>query len=219
MLRAASMWARPGCVTALLGRNGSGKSTLLRIGAGWLAADHGVVRFRSQLFQRPRLHRMSPAGLMYLRQDSPFSPNLKVGEQLRAVARRFGSETWTETIEELRLGECLDRWPRSLSGGEKKRASLALALLRRPSCLLIDEPFTGITPLDQELISRLLGRLAESGTAIITTGHDVPVLFQAAHEILWVTAGTTHHLGTPEQAHRHSQFQREYLGAGTRTDL
>ena len=64
VLLAASMWGRPGCITALLGRNGSGKSTLLRIGAGWLAADHGMVRFRSQLLQRPRLHRMSPAGLM-----------------------------------------------------------------------------------------------------------------------------------------------------------
>lgn len=115
-------------------------------------------------------------------------------------------------IDRLDLGKFIARKPGSLSGGEKQRASLAMALLRRPSCLLMDEPFAGVAPKDRRLISDGLSVLRERGCAVVISGHDVEDLFSVSDEIVWVVAGTTHVLGHPSEARKHHQFRREYLG-------
>lgn len=78
----------------------------------------------------------------------------------------------------------------------------------------MDEPFAGVEPMDRPLVARGLARLREAGTAIVISGHDVEDIFGLSDRILWVTAGTTHWLGTPAEAARHEQFRREYLGPG-----
>ena len=108
----------------------------------------------------------------------------------------------------------LDARPPELSGGERRRAELAIARARRPRCLLADEPFAGITPGDAEAVAAALVRLADSGCAVLATGHEVPQLMTIASSVVWMTAGTTHWLGPPGEAARHEQFRREYLGPG-----
>lgn len=115
-------------------------------------------------------------------------------------------------VEQLKLGDLLASWPQSLSGGERQRASLGLALLRSPDCLLMDELFAGVAPIDVELVVKALLMLREQGTALVISGHDVRDIFSVSDEIIWVASGTTHWLGRPDQACRHHQFRREYLG-------
>jgi len=213
VLKSASFTATLGRITTLMGRNGAGKTTMLRIAVGRLRPDYGRVVYRGAYVPRPSLAKMARAGLMYIAQRSALTPLLSLRAHLEAFARVYdGQERLAEAVEELRLAECMDRRPGALSGGEKQRGSLALAAIRCPECLLMDEPFAGVAPLDRPTIARGLQRLKERGTAVVITGHDVDDLFAVSDEVIWVTAGTTHWLGHPGQAALHDQFRREYLG-------
>lgn len=214
VLKAASVWASPGAVTVVFGRNGCGKSTLLKIGAGLMAPDQGVVLFRGQAYLRPRLHRLADAGLFYLPDAGLLSPRLPLAEHLRAIQRRFGQALGAADAEDLGVAPMLDGPVRELSGGEMRRAEVAAAVSRNPVCLLADEPFAGIAPSDQVRIARVLRRLRDRGCALVVTGHEVPEMLDLADEVVWMTAGTTHGLGTATQAAASAQFRREYLGIG-----
>jgi ABC-type multidrug transport system ATPase subunit len=212
VLASASVWATAGAVTVLFGRNGCGKSTLLKIGAGLLGADRGTVHFRGRVYERPRLPRLAAAGLFYL-PDAGLLPGRKtLREHMRALEWRFGGGMMADEAEALGLAELMDRPARQYSGGEMRRAELAVAVARRPVCLLADEPFSGVAPADAERVARVLRRMAARGCALVVTGHEVPELMGLADEVVWMTAGTTHGLGTAAQASANDQFRREYLG-------
>jgi ABC-type multidrug transport system ATPase subunit len=213
VLSSAGLRVRPGCVTALLGRNGVGKTTLFRIVIGRVRAEYGRVMFAGEYRPRPSLARLSREGLMYSAQDSALTPHFTVRQHLEAFVRRYGGgERIDALVEESALGDLLDRGPRSLSGGERQRTSIALARLRAPSCLIADEPFAGVAPKDRPLISTALRSLASQGCGIAVSGHDVEDLLALSDEVVWMVAGTTHDLGTPEAAAQHHQFRRDYLG-------
>lgn len=212
VLNAASVWACAGCITLLVGRNGCGKSTLLNIGAGLLTPDFGVVRFAGEAYERPRLHHLASRGLFYLPDRGLLSRRLTVREHIAAIERRFGKPAVDGIADGLELGPLLDRRADALSGGERRRSEFALAALRSPTCLLADEPLSGIGPTDAAAIAATLRRMAENGVAVVVTGHEVPELLALADEVIWMTAGTTHGLGSPDTASRHDQFRREYLG-------
>jgi len=211
-LKSASLWAEPGKVTTLMGRNGSGKTTLMRIAAGELRADYGVVSFFGDVRERHTLAGLARMGLMYLPQEQLPAPGYTVRDHVRAVAVTFGEDWVDEAIEETRLGALMDHRVEVLSGGERMRVSLGLAFARRPTVLIADEPLVGLAPKDQEQIARALRRLARSGVAVVTSGHDAQALLDISDVVLWSVAGTTHHIGSAEDALRHEQFCREYLG-------
>jgi ABC-type multidrug transport system ATPase subunit len=212
ILKAASIWAYEGRITALFGRNGCGKSTLLRIGTGLMHADQGAVHFAGRVHLRPRLWELAKHGLFYLPDRNLLSRRLTIRQQLQSAEWHFGTGRTSGIIERLELGPRLDQKSTELSGGECRRAELALAWICAPRCLLADEPFAGIDPADRELVAEVLLELARGGSAMIISGHEVPRLMEIADDVIWMTAGTTHGLGAPEAAARNDQFQREYLG-------
>jgi ABC-type multidrug transport system ATPase subunit len=213
VLNSATLWVRRGCVTSVMGRNGSGKSTLLRIAAGLQRPDQGVILFNGRVYPRPRLHELARHGLFYLPERGLLQRNLTVGAHLNAVARCYGgAHRLDETVAALDLGGLLDRLPDTLSGGERRRSELAVALVRKSVCLLADEPFMGVAPKDGEMLAQAFRALASDGCAVAMTGHEVPLLLDHADEVVWLVAGTTHGLGSADEARRHWQFQREYLG-------
>ncbi len=213
VLKSASLWGESGKVTTLLGRNGAGKTTLMKIAAGVLRADYGVVSLFGDPKENHSLARLARLGLMYVPQAQLVSPAYRVRDHLRAVATTFGSAGVDEAISEMRIEPLLDQAVRSLSGGERMRVSLALALARAPKVLIVDEPLVRLSPTNQEDLGKSLRTLAERGAAVITSGHDAQVLLSISDVILWCVAGTTHHLGTATEALAHSQFRREYLGS------
>jgi ABC-type multidrug transport system ATPase subunit len=212
VLTAASVWVQSGRISALLGRNGCGKSTLLKIAAGVLPADHGIIRFQGRTYTRTRLHRMARAGLCYLPERGLLAPLTTVRRHLQLVEGRFGVSGKDEVLDRLNLRHLLDATPEQLSTGEKRRAEVALAFLRRPNCLLADEPFMGIAPLDIDLIAECLHTLAAHGCAILVTGHEVRALLDVSDDVIWMSAGTTHALGAPALALENHSFRRDYIG-------
>jgi ABC-type multidrug transport system ATPase subunit len=211
VLSNASAWAWTGRISALLGRNGCGKSTLLKIAAGQLKPDYGSVELLGEKSYRPRLHRLAKRGLFYLPERGLLSWTHTVGEHLELFARRFGSDAG-RIGDRLDLRPLIDSLPQNLSTGERRRAEIALALIRAPGCLLADEPLLGIAPRDVDLIGGGLRDLASNGCGVLVTGHEVLPLLALADDVIWMTAGTTHALGSPAKASAHDQFRREYLG-------
>jgi ABC-type multidrug transport system ATPase subunit len=214
-LSSATLLATAGQITVLLGRNGAGKSTLLKIAAGWMRPDYGIVIFKGERYTRPRLAELALEGLFYLPERSLLCPTLTLREHLHALASRFPhvAQELGNVLRLLRLEALADHKPRDLSGGERRRAEVAIAFARRPDCLLADEPFQGIAPTDTEMLYQCFSDLASRGTAVVISGHEVPVLLELGHQVVWQTAGTTHFLGAPANARKNYQFVREYLGA------
>lgn len=212
VLSAGSLRAVAGELRVLLGRNGAGKSTLMKIAAGWIEPDTGTVHFDGAARLRTRLPQLAEQGLFYLPDHDLFSTAFSVRTQLDMFRQQFGGGDIDEAAHAVGLVGKLDRRPSALSGGELRRAELAAILVRRPRCLLADEPFRGIAPKDAEDMTRVLRGLAASGMAVVVTGHEVPTLLAAADHVTWCTAGTTLELGPPATAVLHGAFRREYLG-------
>jgi ABC-type multidrug transport system ATPase subunit len=211
VLRSARLEARAGSVTVVAGRNGAGKSTLLRIAAGWLRPDHGTVRFAGTLYTRPQLARLAWDGMFFLPDRDVLSPSFTLSRQLGAASAGAAGAPVNEVAKTLGVEPLLDRRPPCFSSGERRRAELALALVRAPRCLIADEPLRGIDPRDVELIGVSLRALADGGCAVVTTGHEVTDLWTMADEVCWVSSGTSYSLGTPDQAMANERFRREYL--------
>ena len=219
VLRAASVQAWPGRVTLLLGRNGSGKSTLLRCALGLLGAETGSVRWRGRATLRPRVARMAREGLCFVPDAGLAVPGRRVRAHLATLAAAFPEARRLTDLDPLDVSPLLDSRVRELSGGERRRLELTFGLLRNPLCLIADEPLTGLAPADQQRAVRALRDAAGRGAAVLITGHEVELLMQAADEVVWITAGGTRVMGTPEQAWRHPEFGRDYLGRRGRTEL
>ncbi|MEU2432178.1 ABC transporter ATP-binding protein [Streptomyces sp. NPDC007861] len=152
---------RAGEFTALLGRSGCGKSTLLRVLAGLdrdIAGTVLVPKRRAVAFQAPRLmpwKRVWRNVLLGL-----------PGKADRALAER--------ALEEVGLGHRAGAWPKTLSGGEAQRASLARALVREPDLLLLDEPFGALDALTRLKAQQLVAELWQRrGCAVLLVTHDV----------------------------------------------
>ncbi len=196
----------------VLGRNGAGKSTLLKIAAGRIAPDSGAVHYDGRVHLRASLRKFALLGLFYLPDHDLLSNAFTVRRQLEMIRRRFDGGDVNDAAGRLDILDVLDRRPFRLSGGERRRAEVAAALVRKPTCLLADEPLRGIDPKDAEDITRVLSELAADGTAVVITGHEVSCLLEAADHVTWCTSGTTYELGPPAVATQHDQFRREYLG-------
>ncbi|MDT0460314.1 ABC transporter ATP-binding protein [Streptomyces sp. DSM 41527] len=152
---------QPGEFVALLGRSGCGKSTLLRVLAGLDQEIDGEVlvpRRKAVAFQAPRL-----------------MPWKRVWRNvLLGLPGRPERDLAVRALEEVGLGHRADAWPKTLSGGEAQRASLARALVREPDLLLLDEPFGALDALTRIKAQRLVAELwQERGCAVLLVTHDV----------------------------------------------
>lgn len=212
VLTSASLRAMPGEVRVIFGRNGSGKSTLMKIAVGWIQPDSGVVRIGESALLRASLPALATRGVFYLPDHNVLAPAYKLGVQLGFYERRYDQRSAREAARLAQVEHLLDRYPASLSGGELRRAEIALAMTRVPTVLIADEPFRGIAPADHDALTNLFRSLAAEGCAVVVSGHEVPFLLETADHVTWCTAGTTYELGAPEQACRDVAFRRGYLG-------
>ncbi|MFI7410387.1 ABC transporter ATP-binding protein [Streptomyces sp. NPDC049627] len=175
-----------GRICAVVGPNGAGKSTLLSLAAGLLRPTDGTI---TVLGQAPAAARER---LAYVAQDKPLHPQLTVAATLR-LGRELNPRRWDAAVAERIVAEGdLDPGAkvRTLSGGQRTRVALALALGKRPEVLLLDEPMADLDPLARhQLMATLMADAADRGTTAVMSSHVVAELDGACDHLLLLGAG------------------------------
>ena len=173
-----------GRICALVGPNGAGKSTLLALAAGLLRPTEGSVRVLGSTPAEAR------ARIAYVAQDKPLYPQLTVADTLWAGAE-LNPATWDRAAADRVAGPLpQDAKVRTLSGGQRTRLALALALGKRPELMLLDEPMADLDPLARnELMGVLMAETAEHGTGIVMSSHILTELEGACDYLLFVDGG------------------------------
>ena len=162
----------PGEIVGVLGRNGMGKTTLVRAVMGLLAPSAGSVRFADREITGWPANRVARTGIALVPEGRQVFPNLTVEEHLSAFHRASpdGVTDWTPArVLELFPGLVGRRsnLGNQLSGGEQQMLAIGRALVTNPKLLILDEATEGLAPLVREEIWRALGRLRDSGLAMI----------------------------------------------------
>ncbi|CAM5440294.1 ABC transporter ATP-binding protein OS=Streptomyces alboniger OX=132473 GN=CP975_16470 PE=4 SV=1 [Streptomyces alboniger] len=185
-LRDCSFRLPAGRVCAVVGPNGAGKSTLLALAAGLDRPSEGSL---TVLGTGPAEAR---ARVAYVAQDKPLHPRLTIADTLRYGAElnagRFDMAVARRVVD----GAGLDAGARvrTLSGGQRTRVALALALGKRAELLLLDEPLADLDPLARhQLMGTLMAEAAEHGTTVVMSSHIVGELADACDHLLLVSGG------------------------------
>ncbi|MGZ6338774.1 MAG: ABC transporter ATP-binding protein [Candidatus Limnocylindrales bacterium] len=187
----------PGRIYGLLGPNGSGKTTLIRLLTGLTRATAGKAEILGvQMPSRANLARIG-----YMTQGDGIYPALTVGENARFFGAAYGVRGQDQVLEALELVELADRQrsvARTLSGGQRRRLSLACALIHHPPVLFLDEPTVGVDPLLRVQFWAHFRAQADGGTTIVVSSH---VMDEAdrCDQLLFVRSGQVIARGTGTQ--------------------
>lgn len=195
-VRDLSFSVRPGEIFALLGPNGAGKTTTVEIIEGYRRADSGSVRVLG-LDPIGQAAALKPQIGVMLQQDGLY-PSLRPGEVLDLYARFFAHpERPAELLERVGLTDAAGTRCRQLSGGQKRRLALALALVGRPRLLFLDEPTTGMDPQARRATWDIIRTLKERNTTILLTTHFMDEAERLADRIAIIDGGSLVALDTP----------------------
>ena len=165
----------PGTCFGLLGPNGAGKSTTLKLALGLMEPDAGRIELLGEPI--PARAREARARVGVVPQNDPLDPDFTVAENLLVFGRYFGqSDAVTRSridalLDFAQLGNKRDARIQTLSGGMKRRLTMARALINDPQVLFLDEPTTGLDPQARHLIWERLKRLLAQGKTIVLTTH------------------------------------------------
>jgi ABC-type multidrug transport system ATPase subunit len=198
----------PGEVLAIAGASGAGKSTLLEAMAGLRPISGGVVRYMATGDRAAS----DPVAVGFVPQDDiihrdlPLRASLRFAARLRLPATRSSDdvdELVRATLATLELADHADVRVGSLSGGQRKRASIATELLSRPDVLFLDEPTSGLDPATAGEVMRTLRHLAERGTTVVFTTHGLADLERADRIAFVARGGRLAFDGTVTEARRY----------------
>ena len=206
LLEDVSFALEGGDFLAVLGPTGAGKSTLMKALTGNRPADRGAVLYNGRDLYANYAELRNRVG--YVPQDDILHPQLKVRDALRYAARlRFPPDVSAaerdhrveEVMVELGLQERADLAVEKLSGGQRKRTSVAIELLTRPSLLILDEPTSGLDPGYEKSVMDLLRKLADGGRTVITVTHSIQSLDRCDRILFLAPGGQTAFFGPPPE--------------------
>lgn len=202
LLERVSFTARPGTLTAVIGPSGAGKSTLATVIAGAERPTSGTVTFeardvhvvRSQIGMVPQddvVH-----GRLTVAQALRFAAELRMPADSNATDR---GRVIAGVLEELELTSHADTRIDTLSGGQRKRVSVAVELLTSPDLLVLDEPTTGLDPALDRSVMAMLRRLADAGRVVVVVTHSLTFLDVCDQVLLLAPGGKPAHCGPPDE--------------------
>ncbi len=209
VLKGINFQVERGEILAIIGRSGSGKTVLLRLLIGLIRPDRGQVIVEdtdiTTLWGR-RLDRVRERFGMLFQGGALFdSMNVldNVAFPLREKTKLSEPEIAAQVqkmLESVGLGDMGYKFPAELSGGMKKRAALARALITGPSIVLFDEPTTGLDPILVHAIHQLiLDTHRTFGYTAVLVSHEIPEVFDVATRVAMIHEGTIIEQGTPEE--------------------
>lgn len=188
--------------TVILGPSGAGKTTLLRCIAGLEIPEQGRILSDGQDITQKK---PSERRIAMIFQNAALFENTKIKDNIGYGLRKLGyskaecEQMVMQSASMLKISHLLDRYPGQLSGGERQRASIARALVRKPSVLLLDEPFSSLDArLSEELQKEMIRLQSEIGMSMIQVTHDQQEAMNMADRIILMKDGKIVSSGTPE---------------------
>ncbi|OUS94840.1 FHA domain-containing protein [Rhodococcus sp. NCIMB 12038] len=206
LLEDVTFTAQPGSLTAVIGPSGAGKTTVATIISGSERPTEGVVEFEGRSVHAEYQVLRSRIGMVP--QDDVVHRQLTIRQALGYAAelrlppdtsREDREEVIATVLGELQLSEHADTRVDRLSGGQRKRASVAMELLTGPSLLILDEPTSGLDPALDRQIMATLRRLADSGRVVVIVTHSLSYLEMCDQVLLLAPGGKTAYVGPPDR--------------------
>jgi ABC-2 type transport system ATP-binding protein len=205
---------REGEIFALLGPNGAGKTTTVRMVMGIIRPDRGNIRYSLSAAEQAW---PDPSELGYLPEERglykemPVLRTLVYMGTLRGMRRRDARESALQWLDRMKLndraGEKLD----ALSKGNQQKIQFISAVLHRPRFLILDEPFSGLDPINQELFSVLIRELRDAGATILLSAHQMQLVERIADRLLLVNRGRAVLYGSLEEIRQRARWANRLI--------
>ncbi|MEP6961223.1 MAG: LPS export ABC transporter ATP-binding protein [Acidobacteriota bacterium] len=213
-----SIRVEQGEVVGLLGPNGAGKTTSFYIIVGLILPDSGRVLLDDEEITSLAMYQRARRGISYLPQEASVFRKLTVEDNLMAIletlpiSRRDRRDRMNRLISQLGLEQVRHSKGYVLSGGERRRVEIARSLVIEPSFLLLDEPFSGIDPIQVMELQRIILDLKNSGIGILVTDHSVEKTLAVTDRAYIINDGKIFRSGTPDELGHDPEVRRVYLG-------
>ncbi len=205
---------RCGEIFALLGPNGAGKTTMVRMLMDVIRPDTGEIRFFVDELQRGRI---PPDDVGYLPEDRGLYKELPVIRTLtfmgviRGMPRREARRSADEWLERMDLGDRAQEKLDTLSRGNQQKVQFIASILHQPRLAVLDEPFSGLDPLNQELFLDILRELRDQGTTVLLSAHQMQLVERLADRVLLMNRGRCILHGSIDEIRRGSSASSRIL--------
>jgi len=213
-----SVLVEQGEVVGLLGPNGAGKTTSFHMIVGLIGPDSGSVLLDDEEITSLPMYQRARRGISYLPQEPSVFRKLTVEENLMAILEtvrlsgRERRERMHSLIEQLGLEKVRRNKSYTLSGGERRRVEIARSLVIGPKFLLLDEPFSGIDPIQVLELQRIIFELKRTGIGVLVTDHNVRETLAVTDRAYIIHNGRIFRAGSPEALGRDPEVKQIYLG-------
>jgi branched-chain amino acid transport system ATP-binding protein len=213
-LNGVDIAVRAGEIRGLIGPNGAGKSTLIDVLSGRAPHRDGRVLLNGEDISRLTPQQRRKRGLARSFQRTNIFPELTVEQQLHIASWAVNAADVREVLEALGLAGLADVPAAEISYGDQRRLDLALALVGRPSVLLLDEPAAGLTMEESLALARILRDLASRwGVTVLLVEHDMQVVFSICDRISVLHLGNALAEGTVAEIRADQRVVAAYLGS------
>ncbi len=209
-LNGVSFKVGDGEILGIIGPNGAGKTTLFSIISGFIKPDSGDVKLNGRSIVGKKPSQLVKMGLVRTFQIIKVFKHMTVEENLEVA--NFNGKT-SEILKSVGLWNKRSMLAKNLSQGELRRLSIGMALATDPKILLLDEPFSGLSPKEAEDLDRIIRTLNENGITQVIIEHKLKELFNLAEKVLVLNFGKVIFEGLPDEAVKNEDVIRAYLGS------
>ena len=207
-----------GEIVGLLGPNGAGKTTTFYMIVGIIGPDEGKILFDNEDITNLPIHVRSKFGIGYLSQEPSVFNRLTVEENIMAILEtiplpwRKRQERLEDLLCELNIEHLRRHKAYTLSGGEKRRLEITRALVKNPSFMLLDEPFSGIDPIVVNEAQEIIKGLKAKGIGVLLTDHNVREMLSITDRAYLISEGKILISGNSTELVNNTSARKVYLG-------
>ena len=218
MVNGVDINVKRGEVVGLLGPNGAGKTTSFYMIVGLVRPNSGRVFFDGQDVTRMPMFKRARSGMGYLPQEESIFRKLTVEQNIMAIlettkmSRAQRKARCEELLHQFGIEHIAKNEALTLSGGEKRRLTIARSLVTSPTLLMLDEPFSGVDPIAVFDVQQIVTNLRESGLAILITDHNVRETLAIVDRAYLIFEGRVESEGTKDFLLSDPVSRKLYLG-------
>ncbi len=218
IVKDVSLSVQSGEVVGLLGPNGAGKTTTFYMICGIVEPSDGKVLLDGKDITKLSLSQRAKLGIGYLPQESSIfgelsvEDNLKIAAEAGILSKQEQKDRIEEMLQAFNIEPIRSRLGVKLSGGERRRAEIARALINHPKFLLLDEPFAGVDPIAVSDIQKVVQQLAKMDIGILITDHNVRETLHICNRAYVLESGKMLAQGTADEIAQNQAVRTHYLG-------